>query len=132
MNEPGFLGSTGFLTEPSRARAILGTTEYRDHAPYHQGSHALAKRSAETPPNPRNPAVRPALPPLDCPAGTVRLTILAPRHGGPVYVQGGRVVVTGTAPKYQRLVGLTRAALTAYATQHGWRVVEDTRPRIGA
>lgn len=51
-----------------------------------------------------------------------RVLVVAPRHAAPVCVAGGHVVQRGTAPELQRLVGLTEAALRAYAAGRGWRL----------
>jgi len=40
-----------------------------------------------------------------------------------VVVTDGCVVSRGTAPELQRLVGLSVAALRAYATERGWSLV---------
>lgn len=58
--------------------------------------------------------------------GGVRLLLITPHHTGAVYVRDGFVDVIGTAPEYQRLIGLSVAALQAYASQRGWRVVAPT------
>ncbi len=52
-----------------------------------------------------------------------RLLLVAPHHTGAVYVRDGFIDVIGTAPEYRRLIGLSVAALRAYAAQRGWRVV---------
>lgn len=54
-----------------------------------------------------------------------RVLVVAPRHVAPVRVLAGRVIQRGTAPELQRLVGLTEAALRAYAAGRGWRL-EDS------
>ena len=51
------------------------------------------------------------------------LLVIAPRHTSSVYVVNDRVDALGTSPECRRLVGLTVAALQAYAAARGWRVV---------
>lgn len=62
------------------------------------------------------------------PDAGVRLLLIAPRHTSSIYVANGRVDGPGTSPECRRLVGLSIAALQAYAAARGWRVV-DAPPR---
>jgi len=56
----------------------------------------------------------------------VRYLIVSRRRVGPVRVLNGRVDAAGTSPDFQRLIGLSAAALRAYAAAHGWRIVETS------
>jgi hypothetical protein len=63
-------------------------------------------------------------PPLPSPgdAGD-KLLLCSGRRMMPVFVVDGRVNAVGTSPECRRLIGLSVAALHAYAAGRGWKVV---------
>lgn len=77
----------------------------------------MSRRAEDVIPGPRNFA----RPPVD--EGR-RVLVVAPRRTASVRVAAGRVIGCGTSPELQRLVGLSEAALAAWAADHGWRLAE--------